>query len=122
MFEGKREASNYSPVPSSDGSDLHVDAKLNHSHQAPRSLRHILGSNTFLAIYSIVLISLTLVFSSMWWSRVRLHGATVVESPLRPAILYEPVFFERGWSANYTLMGPPSPELDAAWDDILQCE
>ncbi|KAJ0120582.1 uncharacterized protein J7T55_015311 [Diaporthe amygdali] len=33
---------------------------------------------------------------------------------------YEPTFFQRGWKANYTLMGTPSNELDDAWDDILQ--
>lgn len=73
-------------------------------------------------LYSILLVTATLIFSAQRWQTLLLHGAAVVDTPLRPAMQYEATKFQRGWKANYTLMGQPSPELDDAWDDILQCE
>lgn len=73
-------------------------------------------------LYSFLLVTATLMLSAHRWQKLVLHGAAVVDTPLRPAMQYEATKFQRGWKANYTLMGQPSPELDAAWEDILQCE
>lgn len=76
-----------------------------------------LGFVLLAVIYSVVLVTAT----SWWWRRERLHGAAVVDTPLRSFMNYEPTKMIIGHEAkDYELMGYPSEELDTAWADLMQ--
>jgi len=67
--------------------------------------------------YSILLRSLT----SMWWRKERIHGANVIDTPIRKYIEYEPKIFKMTeTSKDYQLVGQPSDELDARWSNLMQ--
>ncbi|KAI1325140.1 hypothetical protein F5Y16DRAFT_378939 [Xylariaceae sp. FL0255] len=56
-----------------------------------------------------------------WFKKERLHGANVIDTPIRKHIKYEPTFFgHTETSKDYNLVGMPSDELDAAWSSIMQ--
>ncbi|EMR71682.1 putative tat pathway signal sequence protein [Eutypa lata UCREL1] len=76
----------------------------------------LVGFSVFVA-YSALLTTAT----SMWWKKERLHGANVVDTPIRPYIKYEPTFFDHTeTSKDYKLVGKPSEELDKNWSNIMQ--
>ncbi|KAF7193029.1 hypothetical protein HII31_05590 [Pseudocercospora fuligena] len=69
-----------------------------------------------LSVYTLLVTYVT----SNWWRRERIHGAGVVETPLRPWIKYQSeIFPQRHWSNEYPLVGHPSDELDARWSEIM---
>ncbi|EME80349.1 uncharacterized protein MYCFIDRAFT_212040 [Pseudocercospora fijiensis CIRAD86] len=69
-----------------------------------------------LSLYTLLVAYVT----SNWWRRERIHGAGVVETPLRPWIKYKPeIFPQRHWSNEYPLVGQPSDERDARWRHIM---
>ncbi|SPQ23069.1 2718d2ac-2974-4226-8370-f84f2e3dcb32 [Thermothielavioides terrestris] len=116
----------YSPVPSersadsSDGllydGDVHSNSPETRRSRKKTVLIALGGFFVFVA-YSVLLVTAT----SMWWKKERLHGANVIDSPIRKYIQYEPKIFEMTeTSKDYPLVGQPSDELDARWSNLMQ--
>lgn len=119
MAQKKTETDSYEPVPIDEplSGSIELDSEYDERLRGGKSTRTLA---IIFICYSLILVSATAAVSSLAWRKQMLHGAGVVDTPLRSAMRYEPTFFQRGWKANYTLMGTPSTELDDAWDDILQ--
>ncbi|KAH7401406.1 hypothetical protein BKA66DRAFT_565048 [Pyrenochaeta sp. MPI-SDFR-AT-0127] len=71
---------------------------------------------TTIMLYSVLLITIT----SAWWHTRILRGPGIIDSPLAPYIQYEEKFFPKMDTHNYSVMGPPSPEVDANWRELTQ--
>ncbi|KAI1270552.1 hypothetical protein F5Y18DRAFT_422047 [Xylariaceae sp. FL1019] len=114
----------YSPI-SDDSSATETDDLLYEGYDSsssrsktPRVSRWlIVGGVIAFVAYSAVLVSLPY----MWFQKQRIHGANVIDTPIRDYIKYEPTFFGHSeTSKDYHLVGKPSDELDAAWSSIMQ--
>ncbi|KAL2145800.1 hypothetical protein VTI28DRAFT_6299 [Corynascus sepedonium] len=117
----------YSPVPD-DRSAGSADSLLYDGHQSDsehsrsrlsRKKLAVFTAGSFLAllVYSALLVTAT----SMYWKKERIHGANVIESPIRKYIEYEPKFFKMTKLAkDYKLVGQPSDELDQRWSNLMQ--
>lgn len=110
----------YRPLPGRKQSEWIIEDREEllrpSSSDGLRAVRSVFGKVLLIVAYTILLSALV----SSWWRQKLIHGAGVVDSPLRSSIRYEPTFFQRGWSTKYTLMGPPNPEIDGAWEDLMQ--
>ncbi|KAG6129635.1 hypothetical protein E4U38_004993 [Claviceps purpurea] len=110
----------YMPVNVSSEGENEDDSLINHIRRpvTPRMSRDYSYTIriTFALLYSILLITGT----SWWWKRERLHGPGVTSSPLTPHIHYEEKFFPKMDTHKFSIMGAPSPELDAKWEELTQ--
>lgn len=123
----KSSESRYSAISSDDDSQTseHDDLLPQYSSKSsrrsgisPRSKLLITAGSLFvLASYSALCVGLT----TLYWKGERVHGANVVDTPLRKHMIYEPTNMHIGEStADYTLMAHASDEVDQAWADLLQ--
>ncbi|SMR62120.1 unnamed protein product [Zymoseptoria tritici ST99CH_1E4] len=74
-----------------------------------------------LAVCSVIALYTWIVLyaASIWWAEKMLHGADVVDTPLRPWMRYQSKAFEhKHWAKDYPLAGYPSDELDARWIEL----
>ncbi|KAG5982194.1 hypothetical protein E4U55_002212 [Claviceps digitariae] len=116
----KSKSLEYMPIDASSDGENEDDSLMNHRWKPVNS--RISRFYTYTAqiaavlLYSILLITVT----SWWWQRERLHGPGVIKTPLTPYIHYEEKLFPKMNTHKYSIMGPPSPELDAKWDDLTQ--
>ncbi|KAI1439136.1 hypothetical protein GGR50DRAFT_690496 [Xylaria sp. CBS 124048] len=113
----------YSPI-SDDQSATESDDLLYAGHplSSHKSRSHwsrwwIVGGVLAFVAYSVVLVAIPY----MWFKKERLHGANVIDTPIRKHIKYEPTFFgHTETSKDYKLVGKPSAELDANWSSLMQ--
>ncbi|KAI1133278.1 hypothetical protein F5Y10DRAFT_228674 [Nemania abortiva] len=112
----------YSPIPD-DQSATESDDLLYEGFKPSRVKKSrwsrwlILGGVIVFAAYSAVLVTIPY----LWLKRERLHGANVIDTPIRKHIKYEPTYFgHTETSKDYKLVGKPSKELDANWSSIMQ--
>ncbi|KAG6015465.1 hypothetical protein E4U54_003446 [Claviceps lovelessii] len=116
----KSKSPEYMPVDASSEGDNEDDSLMNHRWKPVNSRMsrvYVYAARVSgVLIYTILLVTVT----SWWWQRERLHGPGVIKSPLTPHIQYEEKFFPKMDTHKYSIMGPPSPELDAKWDDLTQ--
>ncbi|KAF1934898.1 hypothetical protein EJ02DRAFT_439586 [Clathrospora elynae] len=128
-----REKQSYTPVSDvdvssqsgSESEDLLFEGRFSRVQQRGSHLKRRLlfafAGFVFLAAYTAVTVSIT----SMYWKKERLHGASVIDSPLRPYIRYEPTTFASTESSSShdhstTLVGHPSDEGDARWSKLME--
>ncbi|KAI1742668.1 hypothetical protein F4680DRAFT_445705 [Xylaria scruposa] len=112
----------YSPI-SDDQSATESDDLLYEGFQPlqtrkPRLSRSlVLGCAVLFVTYSAILLTIPY----LWLRNERLHGANVIDTPIRKHIKYEPTYFgHTETSKDYKLVGKPSDELDANWSSIMQ--
>ncbi|KAI0148692.1 hypothetical protein GGR57DRAFT_474021 [Xylariaceae sp. FL1272] len=113
----------YSPIPddlsSTETDDLLYEGYGSSSrNKGPRFSRWFIAGGVLAFVgYSAALVSLPY----LWFQKQRIHGANVIDTPIRDYIKYEPTFFGHSeTSKDYNLVGKPSDELDAAWSSIMQ--
>ncbi|KAI0466748.1 hypothetical protein F4859DRAFT_290099 [Xylaria cf. heliscus] len=118
----KEEKPAYSPIPD-DQSTTESDDLLYEGFKSSRTQKSrwsrwlIVGGVVVFVAYSAVLLAIPY----LWFKKERLHGANVIDTPIRKHIKYEPTYFgHSATSKDYKLVGMPSDELDANWSSLMQ--
>ncbi|KAG5956814.1 hypothetical protein E4U57_002277 [Claviceps arundinis] len=116
----KTKSVDYMPIDASSEGENEDDSLINPRWTPVTSRVSRVYSNAAriagIFLYSIFLVTIT----SWWWKRERLHGPGVISSPLTPYVHYEEKAFPKMDTHKYSIMGPPSPEVDAKWDELTQ--
>jgi len=120
----KRNGPTYSLIHD-DQSTTSSDDLIYNGHTSSRLRQSSRKTKGFIAFGSIIAIvaytAITITFTSLWWKDKMKHGATVIDTPIRKYIEYEPkIFHMTETSKDYDLVGQPSDELDARWSKLMQ--